>query len=433
MTRIAIVVPECFSSQSRSRLVYVLACINSSPIAKKASCTLILGESAEYRVGYGVKDLAHFVPRQNLLFSDKIEKWYCNSYNIKESTVYSVEGIEKRGNLFNKEIGFDFDIFESIFFHLSRYEERTLKQHRYFGNKIEFEKKLFLVENGIEKIAVVDELVKAFLEIILNISIDLPRDKVLTHDIDFVKKFKHPFSIVRKIAGHFRHRKSFKGFGYLWKSYFEHLIQRKDAFDTFDWMLREEDINKTIYFLVGGDHDEDNKFDLGSEVVRKAIRLAKERNYDIGIHPSYESWHNVELIKRQKLKLEEEIGKSITKSRQHFLNFDIDITPSLLEEAGILEDSSIGYTRHTGYRCGTGFAYPLYNFTKEETSKVVEMPLVFMDVAWLFEAERRGDFTLTEQINDFYGSFNFHNSTFDEMAARSIKMKDFYIDSLKMK
>ena len=198
-------------------------------------------------------------------------------------------------------------------------------------------------------------------------------------------------------------------------------------------MLKKGTSEKYIYFLSGGNHYWDRPYNMKSDYFRKVIQLVEERNYQVGIHPSYESWDKVDLIKEEKVYLEEVIGAEIKLSRQHFLNFDISVTADLLIEAGINRDSSLGYTRHVGFRCGTGFPYKLYDFNKEEKSRLVEDPLVLMDSSAFHEVNYVDD-KLLPLLTTFLEAnregtrvlCNFHNTFFDEMEMRKVGFLKFY-------
>ena len=97
------------------------------------------------------------------------------------------------------------------------------------------------------------------------------------------------------------------------------------------------------------------------------------------------------------------------------------------QKIGIKEDSSLGYTQFIGYRCGTGFAYYIYDFKNEKAFDVLEKPITFMDSSWLHEKKRSKLSDIDILFSQFYGTYNFHNSTFDELESRNIKMKTLYL------
>lgn len=96
-------------------------------------------------------------------------------------------------------------------------------------------------------------------------------------------------------------------------------------------------------------------------------------------------------------------------------------------ETGIKEDSSLGYTQYIGHRCGTGFAYYIYDFIIEQAFDVLEKPITFMDSSWLHENKRSKLSDIDILFGQFFGTYNFHNSTFDELESRNIKMKALYL------
>ena len=122
-------------------------------------------------------------------------------------------------------------------------------------------------------------------------------------------------------------------------------------------------------------------------VFKKAIRICKERGYKVGIHPSYNSLNDSTLIRKEKNKLQDTIGEEVTLTRQHFLRFSFRHTPQIIQQLDLIEDSSIGFADRIGFRCGTGFAYHLYDFENEKAFNFLEMPLVFMDSALFTESK----------------------------------------------
>jgi len=216
----------------------------------------------------------------------------------------------------------------------------------------------------------------------------------------------------------------------IYKQYLSELqnLERAPYNNFEDLLLKQELSSKKIYFLMGGDHKYDNSYDLDHPIFKRAISLATERNYDIGIHPSYKSWKSKELIKREKERLEGSIGKEITIARQHYLHFDVLQTPGLLLKNGIIEDSSLGYTRHIGFRCGTGYPYYLYDFKEEKKSKLLERPLAYMESAALYSREfvkESISFFDANKMNTMINC-NFHNSRFDPLTKEGIKVKEVY-------
>jgi peptidoglycan/xylan/chitin deacetylase (PgdA/CDA1 family) len=108
-------------------------------------------------------------------------------------------------------------------------------------------------------------------------------------------------------------------------------------------------------------------------VAEFILELSKE-GMEVGLHGSYLSWNNSDLLIEQKKKIENIIGKPIVAARQHFLHFDIDKTPETLVRAGIKVDSTLGFNRSVGFRAGTSFPFTIFN-------GLMEVPQIIMDVA----------------------------------------------------
>jgi hypothetical protein len=98
-----------------------------------------------------------------------------------------------------------------------------------------------------------------------------------------------------------------------------------------------------------------------------------------GVHPSYYSDAQPEMLAEEKAVLESIIGRRITISRQHYMRLRFPQTYQALIAAGIEEDYSMGYSTHFGFRAGTSAAFPWYDLSEEGESKLRVRPFVFMD------------------------------------------------------
>jgi hypothetical protein len=77
--------------------------------------------------------------------------------------------------------------------------------------------------------------------------------------------------------------------------------------------------------------------------------------YSIGIHPSWASGDNENLLGSEIETLESATGKKITASRQHYIRFTLPHTFRRLIAAGITDDYSMGYGSHQWLSCIGGF------------------------------------------------------------------------------
>lgn len=418
------------------RLKYVLDFIEGHPLNSQ-DVRFKLNQARSINIYYNSsfqKQEGINIPAQKYFFA--ADKTPClnlvaNSYSYQGQELFSVELTKKKNADFTNQGQISFDLIETIFFHVSRIEEIGVEDI-YLNDRAQLSEELmFLVRQGLEKRPVVDQLVYSFLQLITGTMSRRSSEYHLTHDIDFIQKFKSSLSGFRWMA-----RSVFKGGSKMLKKQFaawskDHL---NDPYNNFDFLLsKSKGISKTIYFLVDGKHKYDNIYDLSHPIFKSAVKLAKERGYKIGIHPSFLSWDSSDIVLAEKKKLEKAIGTVITCSRQHYLHFDPIKTVEALFEAGITEDASVGYTNAIGFKAGTGFEYFLYNFKNEERSGIKETPLVFMDSAAINEAIREEidleDLTqsfLMSNLENTQINFNFHNSRFDPANANYEALKRSY-------
>lgn len=90
-------------------------------------------------------------------------------------------------------------------------------------------------------------------------------------------------------------------------------------------------------------------YDLFDAEIQAVIRRLDARGWEIGLHGSYLSYKDTELLKREKADLERIVGHEVGGIRQHYLNLDPS-TWSRQAEAGFLYDASFGYTDDVGFK-----------------------------------------------------------------------------------
>ena len=128
-------------------------------------------------------------------------------------------------------------------------------------------------------------------------------------------------------------------------------------------------------------YDDKLRFEGENITVAELMRELNSRGWEIGLHPSWNSYNSVDEMKYQKEQIENVLGCEIMSVRQHFLHFDNRITPLVQAEAGFKYDSTLGFNDNVGFRRGTSYAYPLYNLENNNTLPVWEIPLIIQDCA----------------------------------------------------
>lgn len=162
-------------------------------------------------------------------------------------------------------------------------------------------------------------------------------------------------------------------------------VKEKDPFDTFDYLMTLAEENGTRFqfnFLGGGKTKYEGYYKIDDPQIKALMEQMISRGHSIGVHPSYDTYQDASKIKEEKEAVEASAGVSISKSRQHYLRFAVPDTWKCLSEAGIAEDSTLGYAAEPGFRCGTCKPYPVFDIHQREQLSLIERPLLIMDVSF---------------------------------------------------
>ncbi len=98
------------------------------------------------------------------------------------------------------------------------------------------------------------------------------------------------------------------------------------------------------------------------------------------LHASPEAAFSLEQLDKE-LGLLREMGFHPIGSRSHRLAFSFQETFAILEKAGILYDSTLGYWEHAGYRAGISFPFKPFNLSENRPFNILEIPMHVMDVS----------------------------------------------------
>ncbi|HVT86178.1 MAG TPA: polysaccharide deacetylase family protein [Chitinophagaceae bacterium] len=202
---------------------------------------------------------------------------------------------------------------------------------------------------------------------------------VISIDIDQAYAFKYRgwlrniLSLIRNIV--FLKRKL------LWAQLKTIFFTQKDPYDTYEYLKKMQFDSKLpfIYFVNLGAYSRfDKNLDAANPVMKKLLNDINSYA-PVGIHPSYFSNEKPEKFAAEKKSLEALLGKSITKSRQHYLKIKMPDTYQHLLNAGIKEDYSMGYGKQPGFRAGTCTPFNWFDLTKNTVTPLKIYPITFME------------------------------------------------------
>lgn len=126
-----------------------------------------------------------------------------------------------------------------------------------------------------------------------------------------------------------------------------------DPYDSYTWMIELHNKFKLnpIYFFHAG--QKRNRYDKNISVNNRNFRKLLQglgSGNQIGLHPSWKSGDQPQLIAKEKEALENVTSREISVSRQHYIRLTLPHTYRHLLQAGISNDYSMGYGSINGFR-----------------------------------------------------------------------------------
>lgn len=324
---------------------------------------------------------------------------------------------QNQQTLFDDEGKISFDIFLNAFLFLSGWQE-IIGTKKDSHSRFPYHESLQYKYNFTE-IPVVNIYFELLREVALKNKrliepINFPENIIFTHDIDQLRSgwFEDIQMNLQEV--------SIKSFWYISKNVVSKMLGLKDSYlRGMERMLtidKENNIEAISFFIPVKSH-KDADFNLAKKQFLNVLQKAK-KTQTVAIHPGYETFNNIDEYKKQLKTLEKLSGQKITKSRQHFLRYDIHTTPFIQEELKIEEDYTLGFAEQYGFRNGIANSFYLFNFKTNKAFPIKQFPLVFMDVSLTnYNLDNNFEKVLSflEKIKqDFNGEFSilFHNSVF---------------------
>jgi len=126
-------------------------------------------------------------------------------------------------------------------------------------------------------------------------------------------------------------------------------------------------------------YDDPVRFDGRGMRVREMLAAMRDGGWEIGLHGSYHSALEPGLLAEQRRQIEEISHSPVVSTRQHWLHYDVRVTPGLQHAAGLLADSTQGFNRNVGFRAGTAFPYTCWDHGSGQPLPLLEVPQHVMD------------------------------------------------------
>lgn len=293
-------------------------------------------------------------------------------------------------------ISISLDIFGSAFFMLSRYEEAVIRdrdEHQRFSSGNSFAGKAGVLDRP-----VVNEYLELLWTALSRLWPRLERKQrthrvSLSHDVDWpLCTAGRPMRKAgRTIAGDIVTRKAPALALRRGVSHLQSLRGCPDAdlCNTFDFIMDTNErhgFETAFYFIT--DHtagDIDGCYSLNDPWIRNLMTRIHDRGHEIGLHPSYMTFRDLEQTRREFDKLRVVaavlgIEQQRWGGRQHFLRWECPTTWRIWDDAGLDYDSTLGYGDHAGFRCGVCYDFPVFDLETRTQLSLREHPLIAMEV-----------------------------------------------------
>ncbi len=347
------------------------------------------------------------------------------------------------------------DLIKSAFYLLSAYQEWAIADRDKWG-RFPYDKSL-QKELGIERIPVVNYYFKWLVEgiekecVIRNIKYERKSPMgsariCLTHDIDqthYLTLHKALFRVAQVIGLRpcDTSRKRLAKAALRSLLHAAHIIKLPDTYWSYDTIQDNEAFlgyRSHWFFLTKDKGPFPPDYDLSKdEDIRALMRTLHERGNIIGAHAPINCQKSDDYNALLKT-IKEASGTDITTCRQHFLAIEPRTSLRAMQEAGIKEDYTIGFSEHEGFRTSYCLPYHPFDHDRQQMMQITEFPLAMMDVTVLRHRNLSYDdiFLATgemlDEVRKFDGVFSilWHNSTFDEVYYPGINK--FYEDLMLM-
>lgn len=315
---------------------------------------------------------------------------YMNTYEIP---FFFAESLDVTIESDSNHICFPADIITPTFVLLSRLEE-------FSSNPANFDSHGRYVFNGsiadrynIIEVPLADEYAmlirKAVLENVPTHKVAQRESSVLqTHDIDILVRFSGRFQAMRSIFGRdllinksLRDtKKSFSEFR-SWLSNKENDPYVKQIFSFLD--IAKRNGRTPFFFFKAQESDEtDSTYSITDGYCRDIIGKVHASGAVIGLHGSYSSAVDGNLLATEKKRLDNVLNTSVTSLRQHYLRTRFTGQMNSVEhwkQAGITDDYTLGYAERCGFKCGTAHPFRIFDIVNDCETNITEHPLIVMD------------------------------------------------------
>lgn len=142
----------------------------------------------------------------------------------------------------------------------------------------------------------------------------------------------------------------------------------------------------------------DPGYNLANGDLASRLKAIAKQGWQIGLHPSCNSWDNTAMIQEERQHVESALGNPITACRQHWLRFSWRQTWKAQQKAGLLLDSTMGFNDRPGFRNSAALSFHPWDFAENAPMRLKATPLVLMD-SHLYDYAQFSDEDRSSEMN----------------------------------
>ncbi|WP_415886964.1 polysaccharide deacetylase family protein [Neptuniibacter sp. QD37_6] len=304
--------------------------------------------------------------------------------------LYGMPGLVRYSN----RLHLNLDVFGSIFFMLSRYEELVMPD-RDHHNRFPATASIAYKESFLNR-PIVNEYVNILWFCMCELWGDIERSSnkpsmLVSCDVDqpydcTVETLPKLFKTC--VADLIKRRSLLEMLKRINRYVFNKIsIYQFDRNYTFDWYMdicEQADLKVAFYFIPTSIEPNNGCYEVFDNKIISLMKKIAARGHEIGVHGSYQTYRDKNKMRRQKEILEAALRRAgirqkIKGNRQHYLMFDAAVTPDYLDSAGFQYDASGGYADCSGFRFGTSKEFSMWGWMSESKLQLKQRPLIVME------------------------------------------------------
>jgi hypothetical protein len=288
------------------------------------------------------------------------------------------------------------DIFGSVFFMLTRYEEIAVPSRDAYDRFPATS--LVAHAEGFLGLPIVDAYVEVLWTALRRRWPRLERPKrsfqlALTHDVDRPLSFlgRGVRGLARQLGGDALVRRDARLMSQRVRSWAgiprgDHRLDPDNTFDFLMTVSERHGLRSAFYFLATEEVSFiDGYYTLDHPWIQQLMATMHRRGHEIGFHAGFQSYRDAARTKAEFERLRSAataagVHQDRWGGRQHYLRWENPGTWANWDEAGLDYDSTLGFAVHAGFRAGTCHDFRPFHLHERRTLRLRERPLTLMDL-----------------------------------------------------